>query len=349
MTRTMNKNHNLTEMKKTEFRQTWNKSMFERYAKEPYAEVYKYEETNSVTLFTKKTYKFAVSFGLNWLRMNPTSNVFNTRVGPSLLWKDLAETDWLPSIRPCDSPRLQSATNQNLKVVGTIVLLLRSVGSRIRIMLGSKTWWSLSSFASCSMIGFKGHLPQRAEDSSVQIHTHASCNGTRSGIWQDRRITRRRRCQIVTEQDFTQELVQVAHTIRIKSLTETSVLGATNAKRIVQIDDFTQFEQSYSSKVAHGVIEVFSRSPLYVLVANASTFVIMLAAYQHGATGNPTPSDILYVTNDKCSRYPPPSSTADSVNAVHYKPTRRSSATNENTKLSSKLTTTALTMIGATK
>lgn len=53
---------------------------------------------------------------------------------------------------------------------------------------------------------------------------------------------------------FNQKLVRVVRTITLKPLSETSILAATNASVIVQIDAFTQFEQSYPCNNRHGVM-----------------------------------------------------------------------------------------------
>lgn len=124
---------------------------------------------------------------------------------------------------------------------------------------------------------------------------------------------------IMTEQYFNQELVLVARTVTFKPLSETSVLVATNAKGIVQIDAFTQFEQSYPSKVSHSVMDVSPRKPFFILAVNTSTSVIRFTENQRVAKTSPPPSEKIHIKNNEYSPYIPQSSTVNSVSVVHYK------------------------------
>lgn len=78
----------------------------------PYAEVGTFEETDSVTLFTKDNYKVAISFGLASAIMRLINRFFDTGAGPNLLQEYLVEPERLPSIHLCDSRRLKSATGE---------------------------------------------------------------------------------------------------------------------------------------------------------------------------------------------------------------------------------------------
>lgn len=68
--------------------------------------------------------------------MHPICYVFDTEPGPNVLPEDLSKPDWLSSIRLCHSPRLEHATNQKVKVVETIVLLVQIGESRICVLFG---------------------------------------------------------------------------------------------------------------------------------------------------------------------------------------------------------------------
>lgn len=54
---------------------------------------------------------------------------------------------------------------------------------------------------------------------------------------------------VMAEEEFTQEMVRVVSAVNLQTLSKTSDLVAKNARGVVQIDVFTQFEQSYSCKV----------------------------------------------------------------------------------------------------
>lgn len=103
--------------------------------KEPYTEVCKFEETDNVTLFTKKNYNIAISSGMTTLRISSVNLVFDTGTGPNMLQEGLVETDFLPSVHLCDSLQLKSETKPKVEVVGTIVLQVRIGESRIRVIM----------------------------------------------------------------------------------------------------------------------------------------------------------------------------------------------------------------------
>lgn len=60
--------------------------------------------------------------------------VLDNTIGPNLLWDQLVETDWRPSIRLCDSQRLKRGTSQVVQVTGTIVLHVQTGESCICFM-----------------------------------------------------------------------------------------------------------------------------------------------------------------------------------------------------------------------
>lgn len=62
---------------------------------------------------------------------------------------------------------------------------------------------------------------------------------------------------IMTEQNINQKLVRVARIVTSNPLSEIPVIVATDAEGNVQIDAFTQFEQTYQCKVAHDVMIMF--------------------------------------------------------------------------------------------
>lgn len=68
--------------------------------------------------------------------MRPIKCVFYTGAGPSLVREDLVQPDWLPSIRLSDNPRLRSATNENVDVVGTVILHVQIGDIRVRVIFG---------------------------------------------------------------------------------------------------------------------------------------------------------------------------------------------------------------------
>lgn len=85
---------------------------------------------------------------------------------------------------------------------------------------------------------------------------------------------------MMAEQDCDQELVRVARTVTLKPLCQTFVLCGADATNIVHIDAVTQVEQDYSRKFAQGMMNFLPQSCSDVMIANASSSVIMLAVHQ---------------------------------------------------------------------
>lgn len=50
-------------------------------------------------------------------------------------------------------------------------------------------------------------------------------------------------------QDCDQELVRVTHTVTLKSLSKSLLLGAKNTKSIVRVDNITHFERDFCAKL----------------------------------------------------------------------------------------------------
>lgn len=103
--------------------------------KKLYAEVCTFEDIDSTTLSTKKNYKVAISFGLNASPMRRMNCVFANGAQPNLLQEEPIRLDFQQPLRPCNSPKLRSATIQKVEVAGTIVLHVRIGESSIRAML----------------------------------------------------------------------------------------------------------------------------------------------------------------------------------------------------------------------
>lgn len=154
---------------------------------------------------------------------------------------------------------------------------------------------------------------------------------------------------IIAEQDFTQEMVQAARAVTLKSLSEIYILVTPNTKDIAELDAFTPFVQDYEYKAARGVMDLYPQRPSYVIVANASKSVIKVAKNPRIATTSPSYSEILHIKSDEFSPYLPPSNPDDSVNIVYYKPAPTVSNKWRNVTRSNKMTTTASMTAGEMK
>lgn len=61
---------------------------------------------------------------------------FDSNAGPDLLREKLFKPDRMSSSRLCKNPRLQSVTNQDFEVVGTLMVHILLGEARIRIVFG---------------------------------------------------------------------------------------------------------------------------------------------------------------------------------------------------------------------
>lgn len=82
------------------------------------------------------SYMSAISIGLTATHMRTINCVIYTGTRSNLLRKDLVKPDCLPMMRLSDNHRLKCATSQNVEVIGTIVLYVRTGDSRVRMMFG---------------------------------------------------------------------------------------------------------------------------------------------------------------------------------------------------------------------
>lgn len=101
---------------------------------EQYAEAHTFEESESVTFFTKKYYNVAIIFVLTSSRMNSMQFVFDTGSGANLLQWNPNKPNWQPPIRLCDGLWPKNPTKQRVELVGTIVLNVRTGERRTRVI-----------------------------------------------------------------------------------------------------------------------------------------------------------------------------------------------------------------------
>lgn len=66
-------------------------------------------------------------------------------------------------------------------------------------------------------------------------------------------------------------------------------------------------------------MNLYTRTPLYIIAVNALSSVIILAKNQHVAKTMLLFSEILHIKTYICSIYPPPRPPVASINVVHYK------------------------------
>lgn len=186
-------------------------------------------------------YNVAISFGVTTSRMRRINCVLDTSTRPSPLRENLVYLDWLPLIRLCDSPRLKIATNQRVEVIGRISLHVQIEEGHIRVTFGIFRNLAVPVLLGTSFINnfAKGIFPGEKKmipfnSPTVLILTMLERETDQTEEQQEDTVT-----NIISDQYFTQELVRVACTVTLRSLSETSVLFATNAGSIVQLDAFT--------------------------------------------------------------------------------------------------------------
>lgn len=283
------------------------KLIFQRYTKNLTHRFAYFKKPTALFCLGKKNYMVTISFGLTASCMRRTKCVFDTGTGPNFLQPGLVERDYLASIRPCSSPWLNSAINQSVKVVRKIVLHVRIGGSHVRVMfeivrnLADPVFlctWLIDRFSKDIFPSYKEIFLSNSTHIPVLIVQDVESDKTEEE--QDGTVA-----NTMTAQAFSQELILVTLTTTVKPLSKTSVLVATNAKKIIQIGASTWFEEA-TFATRHVDWCICSREDHYdVFVANASTAIITWAKTLGVGTNCPPLQEysILNVTSIPRIRY----------------------------------------------
>lgn len=90
-----------------------------------YAEFCVFDDTNEITVFYKRNYKVATTIVLRSSYFRPVNCNFDAGVESSLVPEYMVEPDWTCLLQLSKKMLLQSATNQNVEIIGTIILHVR--------------------------------------------------------------------------------------------------------------------------------------------------------------------------------------------------------------------------------
>lgn len=95
-----------------------------------------FEDAAGVTLFNKENYKVSISVVITANEMRTVSCVFDTGAGLNVIREDFLGKRWARSMKQNISNNLKSATNQGVRVAGTITSHVRMCDCRVCVVFG---------------------------------------------------------------------------------------------------------------------------------------------------------------------------------------------------------------------
>lgn len=101
-----------------------------------YTQICLFEETEDILLFKKRSCEVSISVNPITNKMHHLEIVFGTGAGPTLIWKNFPEADWLKSVQVNNQPSLKNATNQKVSIIGAIKLHVRIRVSTVMVVFG---------------------------------------------------------------------------------------------------------------------------------------------------------------------------------------------------------------------
>lgn len=100
---------------------------------EAYKNILALPETGETSLSKNKNYKASVSIGMSLSCMHPVMRVCDNGAAPNLITADVMDKSWLHNVRQHDMPEIESDSNTNQVVSGTINLHPRIGESLMRV------------------------------------------------------------------------------------------------------------------------------------------------------------------------------------------------------------------------
>lgn len=207
----------------------------------------------------------------------------------------------------CDAPRLCSATNQRVEIVGILSFYVRMDEARVRVELGELRNLAVPILLGTSFVDkfVKGVFPSKRKIvtynsprvSLLLIHealtdnqgfNDESENGTYKGI-------------LVVEYVEREQSIRIARTIVLQPMSETAVLVVTNAKRLVEIESLPALLEKCPCTVARGLLGALPRHPFRVLAISTSNKDDTLVKLQRVAVAVPPPVEIVHSKSDESS------------------------------------------------
>lgn len=95
----------------------------------------------------------------------------------------------------------------------------------------------------------------------------------------------------------------------------------TSTKCMTKVHTFENFEQTYSSKVGRGVMDVYSLKLFYIIISNLPNFVAAMARQQCFHTTSQPLFKVVHAKSDVVFPNHQPSTLFKPVNVAHHKPT----------------------------
>lgn len=119
----------------------------------PYPEICLFEHHSNTFLFNKRNYKVSSSVGIPTETMHPVEYIFETDAGSNLIREEISQTYCLRTMRTVNRPLVQWATNQRIRVVGTVLFRVGMVDDRIRMVLRALSCQVVPILPDTSIVG----------------------------------------------------------------------------------------------------------------------------------------------------------------------------------------------------
>lgn len=170
------------------------------------------------------------------------NSVFDTSAGPNLIWEDFLEGNWLKTVQANNGPSLQSATNQELNIVGTVTLPVRMADSRGRVVCDIVRNLAVPAILATLFIDrfLKGIFPH---DRKIVLYNSKpvpilTINNRSEEQMKKEEVAKN---LTMTKDEPAARLVRVARQPTIPSSSKRIGLVTTDAKGIVQIEALLQW------------------------------------------------------------------------------------------------------------
>lgn len=102
---------------------------------EPYSK-FVCSKAPAIFVSSRKKYKDSISIGLSPQNKRPMQSIFSNSAVPDLIREDILEIDWFQNMRTVSASSLRGVTNQEISIVGTVLLPVIKEDTRISVVFG---------------------------------------------------------------------------------------------------------------------------------------------------------------------------------------------------------------------
>lgn len=124
---------------------------------------------------------------------------------------------------------------------------------------------------------------------------------------------------LAVEAEEQEHVVCIVRAVEPQPISETVFFFSRNVSKAVLVDLYTPLGQQYLCMGAGGIMDVFPRIPLRILIVNASSFIVSLSKHQRVAITYLPLLAIFRNKSDGPYSYSVSQHFSNLVNIVHYK------------------------------